>query len=192
MNMVFFVVAAITAGAIQGLVFPPGPWGFGGEGHWAAYFLNWDLNLLSVLVLFFAIVHRKPEAPGKGSTLRTVVRVLAAASTIVLGGGLLLFADSKTVAGLVILLWVLLWFYCYTVLEQLRRLIKVFERPELFRILSLFLTLVFNTVAFSIAFGVRGGLIAGYLLVFIVEFAVAFVVVGGAAFFFGHDTPQAT
>ncbi len=191
MNMLLFFVAAVAAGVIQGFLFPPGPWDFRGEGYWTAYFLNWDLNLLSVLLLFFVFVYRRPkEAPAR-STLGTVIRVLAAASTVLLGVVLLLFADSKTVVGLVVLWWVLLWFYCYAVLDQLKRVFKSHGRVEFFKILTLFLTLVFNWVAFSIAFGNRGGLIDGYLLVFIAEFAVAFVVVGVAAFFFGHDTPQA-
>lgn len=189
MSILLFVVAAVAAGVIQGLVFPPGPWAFGGEGYWSAFFLNWDLNLLSVLLFFFALVYRRPKAAPTGSTLRTVIRVLAAVSTILLGGVLLLVADSKTVVGLAVLWWVLLWFYCYTVLEYVKRVFKTAERVEFFGLLSLFLTLVFNCVAFSIAFGVRGGLIAGYLVVFIVEFAVAFVVVGGAALLFGRDMP---
>ncbi|MBN2223129.1 MAG: hypothetical protein JW765_00485 [Deltaproteobacteria bacterium] len=192
MNTVLFFVSAVAAGIVQGFLFPPGPWSFGGEGYWIAFFLNWDLNLLLTLVLFFLVVDRQPKALPKGSKLRTVIRWLAAVSTVLLGGVLLLFMESRVTAGLVVLWWVLLWFYLYTVLEQLKRLVKAFERAELFRILILFLTLVFNWVAFSIAFGVRGGSIDGYLLVFIAEFAVAFVVVGGTAFFFGHDTPQAT
>lgn len=192
MAILLFVVAAIAAGVIQGLVFPPGPWAFRGEGYWAAFFLNWDLNLLLTLVLFFLVVHRQPKAAVTRSTLRTVIRWLAAVSTVLLGGALLLFADSKTAVGLVVLWWVLLWFYLYTVLEYLKRIVKTFERAELFKILSLFLTLTFNNVAFTIAFGIRGGSIAGYWLVTGAEFAVAFVVVGVVAFFFGHDTPQAT
>lgn len=192
MAIFLFVVSAVAAGVVQGFLFPPGPWVFGGEGYWSAFFLNWDLNLLSVLLLFFVFVYRRPkEAPAR-SALRTVIRVLAAASTVLLGVVLLLFADSKTAAGLVVLWWVLLWFYCYSVLDQLKRVFKTHGRVEFFKILTLFLTLVFNWVAFSIVFGNRGGLIAGYLLVFIVEFAVAFVVIGVTAFFFGHDTPQAT
>jgi hypothetical protein len=190
MNMLLFVVAAVAAGVIQGLVFPLGPWEFRGEGYWTAFFLNWDLNLLLTLVLFFIFVHRRPKTAPKGSILRTVIRWLVAISTVLLGGVLLLFLESRVTAGLVTLWWVLLWSYCYTVLEYVKRVFKTAERVEFFRILSLFLTLVFNWVAFSIAFGVRGGLIDGYLLVFIVEFAVAFVVVGGAALLFGHDTPQ--
>ncbi len=183
MNMLLFVVAAVAAGVIQGLLFPPGTWAFRGEGYWTAFFLNWDLNLLLTLVLFLLIVHRQPKAAPKGLMLRTVIRWLAAVSTVLLGGALLLFLESKVTAGLVVLWWVLLWFYLYTVLEQLKRLVKAFERAELFKILSLSLTLVFNWVAFSIAFGVRGGSIDGYLLVFIVELAVAFVVVGGDSVF---------
>jgi len=190
MNIVLFVVAAVAAGIIQGIVFPPGPWGFGGERYWIAYFLNWDLNLLLTLILFFLFVHRRPKTEPAGSTLRTVIRVLAGASTIVLGTGLLLFLDSKVVAGLVTLLWVLLWFYLYTVLEQVKRLIKTFEKIELFKILSLFLTLTFNTFAFSIAFGVHGGAITGYGLVLGVEFVFAFLIIGVTALLFGQDLPQ--
>jgi hypothetical protein len=190
MNMLLFVVAAVAAGVIQGLVFPPGPWAFRGEGYWTSYFLNWDLNLLLTLVLFFIFVHRRPKTAPKGSILRTVIRWLAAISTVLLGGVLLLLLDSKVVAGLVILFWVLLWFYLYTILEQLKRIFKTFERTELFKILSLLLTLTFNSFAFSIAFGVRGGAIDGYGLVLGAEFVVAFVVIGVAAFFLGHDTPQ--
>jgi hypothetical protein len=191
MNMLLFVVSVIAAGVIQGLVFPPGPWGFRGEGYWTAFFLNWDVNLLLTLALFFLVVHRQPKAAVTRSTLRLVIRWFAAVSTVLLGGLLLLFLDSKVVAGLVTLLWVLLWFYLYTVLEYLKRIIKTLERAELFKILSLFLTLTFNNVAFTIAFGIRGGSIAGYWLVTGAEFAVAFVVIGVAAFFLGYDTPQA-
>jgi hypothetical protein len=191
MAMLLFVVSAVAAGIVQGLLFPPGPWVFREEGYWAAYFLNWDLNLLSVLVLFFVFVHGRPEAPGKGSTLRSVIRWFAAVSTVLLGGALFLFMDSKVAAGLAVLLLVLLWFYLSTVLEYLRRIVKTFERAELSKILSLILTLTFNNVAFTIAFGARGGSIDGYWLVTGAEFAVAFVVIGVAAFFFGHDTPQA-
>ncbi len=192
MNMLLFVVSAIAAGVDPGPALPPGTVGLSGRGLLDGIFSKLGREPAADAGPLFP--HRAPATEGGGDALdaQDGGQGLAAVSTVLLGGALLLFLDSKVTAGLVVLWWVLLWFYCYTVLEQLKRLIKAFERAELFRILSLFLTLVFNTVAFSIAFGVRGGLIAGYLLVFIVELAVAFVVVGVAAFFFGHDTPQAT
>ncbi len=190
MKMLYFFVAAVAAGVVQGFLFPPGPWGFFGEGYWTAFFLNWDLNLLLTLLLFFLFVRRMPKTAPKGATLKTVMRVLAALSTILLGGVLLLFLDSKVAAGLVILLWVLLWFYLYTVLEEFKRLIKTFERKDLFGILTLLLTLTFNSFAFFIAYGLNGGAITGYWLVLGIEFVVSFIVIGLAVLLFGHDLPQ--
>jgi hypothetical protein len=209
MTMALFVVAAVAAGIVQGFLFPPGPWGFGGEGYWTAYFFNWNLNLLLTLLLFFLFVHRRPDPAQKKSRLAKAIVVLATSSTIPIAGSLFLLMDSKISAGLATVLWILLWCYGYVVLEYLRRLFRTLkhdmnppddtppvkrdidwtpERDEYMRLAVLFVTLTFNSFSFFVSFGVRGGAIAGYWLVLGAELAVTLLVVAVATLFGPYHT----